>query len=855
MICSLVSSEILFDQDVVYIRNQARLIAELLGFSSKDQASICTVASEIARNCILYANGGIAHIAIVGDAPSCRLSIEIKDQGPGISNLNDVLNGQFQSKTGLGIGISASRRLLPDYFNIETVIGHGTKVIFGKLLPDASQSLTKPLLARLQQSIEEIAKESPLELVRQRSEVISYQSEVSQQNMLNSMHDGYLRLDSQGYLTNANSAYSNQSGYTRDELLGMHISDLEAVDSKGEIMRRISANEECVSDHFESSHRRKDDSLWIAEVSLHYINTLAGVFFVFVRDVTERKQIEQELRIAAMAFESHIGAIVTDENGIILKVNSAFTSITGYGAEEVVGKSPRLLKSGMHNKDFYSAMWSSIINIGKWEGEIWDRKKNGEGYAQHITITAVKNDLDMVANYVALFTDITESKIAADEIQQLAFYDPLTKLPNRRLLINRLKQAIAASNRSGLKGALIFIDLDNFKLLNDTSGHNVGDMLLQRVGERLTSCCREIDTAARIGGDEFVVLLEGLSSDFREAAIQAEGIGNKILTTLNQSCELKLPLLHITASIGITLLSDHEFSFEDSLRQADIAMYQAKKAGRNTIRFFDPKMQEALNHRAELESDLRNAIISQQLAVFYQLQVNNEGKPVGAEVLVRWLHPKKGVVSPANFIPLAEEVGLIVDIGSWVMEQAFKQLLAWQQNEITRHLTLSVNVSPKQFHQHNFIEQVRDLLSRYRISPKLLKLELTESMLFDNVESTVQIISTLKSLGIGFSLDDFGTGYSSLQYLKSLPLDQLKIDQSFVRDISIDQNDALIVRTIIVLAHSLGLEVIAEGVESQSQLNYLADNGCYHFQGYLFGKPMPVKEFEQLLKQQHLNIE
>ena len=556
----------------------------------------------------------------------------------------------------------------------------------------------------------------------------------------------------------------------------------------------------------------------------------------------------QELRLAAAAFETREGIIITDTNGVILRVNQAFTETTGYTAEEAVGQTPRLLKSDRHSTDFYRAMWESIRRTGTWQGEIWDRRKNGEVYPKWLTITAVKGVDGVVTHYVGVHTDITERKAAEEEIEHLAFYDPLTRLPNRRLLMDRLQQALASSARSGREGALLFIDLDNFKTLNDTLGHDTGDLLLQQVAQRLNSCVRGGDTVARLGGDEFVVVLEDMSEHALEAAAQTEEVGEKILATLRQSYQLAAHECHSTASIGATLFSSHQQTIGDLLKQADIAMYQAKKAGRNTLSFFDPQMQTSIAARASLENELRKALENEQFHLYYQIQVDSLRRPLGAEALIRWSHPERGLVLPAQFISLAEETGLILPIGLWVLETACAQIKAWQQQALTRDFVLAVNVSARQFRQADFVAQVQIAVQRHAINPMLLKLELTESLLQEKVEDTIAIMNALNEIGVQFSLDDFGTGYSSLQYLKLLPLDQLKIDQSFVRDIATDNSDKAIVRTIIAMAQSLNLDVIAEGVETEEQRQLLLENGCTNYQGYLFGRPVPIAQFEALLR-------
>ena len=458
-----------------------------------------------------------------------------------------------------------------------------------------------------------------------------------------------------------------------------------------------------------------------------------------------------------------------------------------------------------------------------------------------------KSDIFLIEQSARLISISIERKSAEEEIQSLAFYDHLTGLPNRRLLLDRLRQALASSARNGREGALLFIDLDNFKTLNDTLGHDIGDLLLKQVAERLSACVREGDTVARLGGDEFVVIVEDLSEQDIDAAAQVEAIGEKIMLSLGRLYQLAAHEHHSTPSIGVTMFSDHERDVEELLKQADIAMYQAKKSGRNTLRFFDSNMQNVINARAELERDLRHAIEDQQFRLYYQVQVDSSLCPLGAEALIRWIHPLRGLISPLQFIPLAEEIGLILPIGQWVLEAACMQLKAWQASEYSRDLVLAINVSARQFRQSDFVAQVQAAVLRHEINPNRLKLELTESLLLENVEDTVSSMNALKKTGIQFSLDDFGTGYSSLQYLKRLPLDQLKIDQSFVRDLLSGSSDKAIVRTIIAMAQSLNLDVIAEGVEMEEQRLVLLSQGCLHFQGYLFGRPVPVEEFDALL--------
>jgi diguanylate cyclase (GGDEF)-like protein/hemerythrin-like metal-binding protein/PAS domain S-box-containing protein len=576
----------------------------------------------------------------------------------------------------------------------------------------------------------------------------------------------------------------------------------------------------------------------------------AVVHLSVTRDISERKQSEHQLRIAATAFESQEGMLITDADNVILRVNKAFTEITGFTAEEVVGKNPCIFQSGRHDQNYFTAMWNSVSITGKWEGEIWNRRKNGEIFPEYLTITAVKNLEGIVTHFVATYTDITQRKMAAEEIERLAYYDPLTGLPNRQLLQDRLKLALASSHRSGRKGSLLFIDLDNFKTLNDTVGHDVGDLLLKQVAQRLEGCVREGDTVARLGGDEFVVVLEDLSEQAFESATLTETIGKKILAIFNQPYLLNSYEYLSTASIGATLFNGYEQSSDDILKQADIAMYHAKTSGRNTLCFFDPQMQAGITARVALEADLRLALAENQFKLYYQLQIHHDRQIIGAEVLIRWQHPQRGLISPQEFIPLAEETGLILPIGQWVLETACAQLKSWEDSEYAQHLQLAVNVSARQFHQADFVEQVSQVLLRSAINPEKLKLELTESLVLDDIEDSIIKMHALRKIGVRFSMDDFGTGYSSLAYLTQLPLDQLKIDQSFVRNICMKPTDAIIVQTIIGMAKNLGMEVIAEGVETEVQRAFLEQHGCPVCQGYLFSKPVPVEQFEGLVKKE-----
>ena len=569
-----------------------------------------------------------------------------------------------------------------------------------------------------------------------------------------------------------------------------------------------------------------------------------------LKEIEVRLAAEKQLKLAAEVFDNASeGIVITDSNQRILAINAAFTRVTGYTSDGAVGATPHILASGRQDKAFYVAMWAELKSTNQWQGEIWNRRKNGEVFPQWLSITSVGDEAGAVSHYVGMFSDLSQRKEAEEKIVRLAFYDPLTMLPNRRLLLDRLQQALAISARSGRSGALLFIDLDNFKTFNDTLGHEQGDQLLLQVAQRLTDCVRQKDTVARIGGDEFVVVVEGFGESPEEVASHAETVGNKILGALNTPYRFAERDYTITPSIGINLFGEGEGSGEDLLKQTELAMYQAKTSGRNALRFFDPEMQAVVRARVALEEDLREGLRQNQFLLYYQPQVTGD-RLIGAEALVRWKHPQRGMVSPAEFIPLAEETGLILPLGLWVLLTACKQLSEWAKRPEAAHLTLAVNVSARQFRQPNFVEQVLAAIDDNAIDATKLKLELTESLLLDDVEDIILKMSMLKAKGVCFSLDDFGTGYSSLSYLKRLPLDQLKIDQSFVRDVLTDPNDAVIGRSIIALGQSLGLAVIAEGVETMQQRDFLADSGCASYQGYYFSRPLPIEGFDELMARQ-----
>ena len=578
-----------------------------------------------------------------------------------------------------------------------------------------------------------------------------------------------------------------------------------------------------------------------------------GGFAIHLRDVTGRRKSEEQLRLLESSIARLNDVVIITEAGPfsapgprIVFVNEAFERRTGYSRDEVIGLTPRLLQGPDTQRGELDHIRAALEQWEPVRVDLINYKKNGEPFWVDLDVSPVWDSSRKLTHWVAVGRDISERKSSEEKIQYLAFYDPLTKLPNRQLLLDRLHMALLDQERPR-EGALMFIDLDNFKTLNDTLGHQKGDMLLQQVAERLRSCVAKGDTVARLGGDEFVILIENSSAKPLEPAAAARIVSERVLTTLAEPYVLPGYLHHSTCSIGVTLFGKTPGSVSELLKQADLAMYQAKSAGRNAVCFFDPEMQALVSANAALASDLRQAWRENQFVIDYQPQVGPDGGMTGVEALLRWDHPQRGRVGPDHFIPTAEETSLIIPIGRWVLETACAQLAKWGQRPERRHLNIAVNVSVRQFRHPDFVDEVMQAISHSGIEPQKLKLELTESLLADGIEVTVAKMGSLKDMGVTLSLDDFGMGYSSLSYLKRLPLDQLKIDREFVKDVLTDANDAAIARTIIGLAQSLGLDVIAEGVETEDQRAFLATQGCPAYQGYLFCKPLAIHELESFM--------
>ena len=559
---------------------------------------------------------------------------------------------------------------------------------------------------------------------------------------------------------------------------------------------------------------------------------------------------ESEQRFRQLSENIHEVFWMTDPaKDKMLYISPAYEQIWGRTVQSLYD-SPESWLEGIHGEDRQRVLQAALTKqvSGLYDEEYRIVRPDGDIRWIHDKCFPVRDSKGTVYRLVGVAEDITERKMVEEEIKNLAFYDTLTHLPNRRFLMDRLKHTLAFCRRSSQHGALLLIDLDNFKTLNDSAGHGIGDMLLQQVAQRLEFSIREGDTVARLGGDEFVVILENLSEQLNEAAMQTEVVCETILAAFDQHYLLVAHEYHCTASIGVTLFNGQQSSIDGLMKQADISMYQAKKAGRNVVRFFDQQMQDIVTARVAIEGELRIALKNRQFHLHYQIQMDNSQRPLGAEASIRWIHPERGMILPIQFITLAEETGLILPIGQWVLDKACAQINAWQQDALTCNLVLAVNVSAKQFYLADFVAQVQAAVQRHAINPNLLKLELTESLLLEDIEHAIVTMSALNEIGVQLVLDDFGTGYSSLQYLKQLPLDQLKIDQSFVQDIATDSRDKSVVQAIIAMAHSLGIDVIAEGVETEDQRQLLLSMGCTNYQGYLPGRPMPVEQFEASLK-------
>lgn len=644
-----------------------------------------------------------------------------------------------------------------------------------------------------------------------------------------------------------NRAFEEYLGVTEREIIGRKDIDVHAAriaaSQPGKKQEMLTVNQTGVSEEWVTYPDGRKACLEVLRTPYFSVDgKLLGTIGIG-RDITERKRLEDGMRIASLAYEnSGEGMLVTDADNCIIAINPACARISGYNFAEVAGKNPRVFKSGRQDEKFYKDMWQKLNETGNWHGEIWDRHKSGALYAKWMTINTLKKDDGSTNGYVALFSDITEKKLSEELIWKQANFDILTGLPNRRMFRDRLEQEIKKEHRAGLSLALLLIDLDHFKEINDTLGHNVGDDLLVEAGRRISDRLRESDTVARLGGDEFSVILTQISN-----SKHVSGIVQAIIDRLAEPFILGEEIVYISASIGITLCPADATSVEQLLKNADQAMYVAKGQGRNRFSYFTDSLQEAAQHRLHLISDLHAAVAARQFRVFFQPIVHlATGRIHKAEALIRWQHPGRGLVSPAEFIPLAEETGLIIELGDWVFRESVRWVKRWA-GLFPEGLQVSVNMSPVQFRKegNKYVAAWLDYLAEIELPGESVVIEITEGLLMNSELQIVEKLLKFRDAGIQVALDDFGTGYSSLSYLKKFDIDFLKIDQAFVRNLATDKNDKVLCEAIIVMAHKLGLKVIAEGVETEEQRNLLAAAGCDYAQGYLFSKPVPPEQFEQ----------
>jgi diguanylate cyclase (GGDEF)-like protein/PAS domain S-box-containing protein len=627
-------------------------------------------------------------------------------------------------------------------------------------------------------------------------------------------------------------------GYGKDEMIGcstrVWYGDEEVWQSLAEVYTELAAGREA---HRELWYQRRDGTrFWgrLAGRAFDPAQPHEGSVWI-IEDITREKEEHEELVLARKVFEVNSEAImVTDAQNRIVRVNAAFEAITGYCEAEVLGSDPKILGSGRHSPEFFRSLWQTLLANGHWEGEIWDLRKDGTEYPKWLHIDTIRDGDGNISHHVAVFSDISERKASEERIRYLAQHDALTGLPNRFTLAVHLEHALARAERSKDKIGVMFIDLDNFKTINDTLGHHIGDLLLCEVARRISSAVRKSDIVARIGGDEFVVVLEAAP----RLPVDAGTVAQKILERVSEPIRVDGNDLHTTPSIGIGIFPDDGADIETLMKNADVAMYHAKGAGRNNFQFYAEHMNRAAAIRIQIENRLRAALQNDELSLNYQPQVALGTQGVsGVEALIRWYNAELGQISPASFIPLAEEIGLIVPIGEWVLRTACVTAKRWLDAGIDFGV-MAVNISPQQFRQRNFPERVETILAETGLPPERLELEITESTIMETAEIAIAMLVRLKELGLSLSVDDFGTGYSSLAYLKRFPIERLKIDRSFISDLENDPTDAAIASAVIALAHSLSLEVVAEGVETQTQADFLLGQGCDSVQGYFFSRPV-----------------
>jgi diguanylate cyclase (GGDEF)-like protein/PAS domain S-box-containing protein len=675
-------------------------------------------------------------------------------------------------------------------------------------------------------------------------------SEANYRAIFNAMDDAIFVHDPQnGAILDANPAAVALYGYSLEELRALEVSGLSAGQppyGQEEALEYIGQALAGSPQRFEWLAKDASGRQFWVEVSLR-LALLGGQerLLAQVRDITQRKESQEQLQLAARVFENTVeGITVTDSQGNIRMVNPGFSLITGYAPEEVIGQNPRLLRSERHEPEFYQRMWQELVERGQWSGEIWNRRKSGEAYPEWLNISAIRDAQGQATHFVAVFHDITEIKANQEQIKYQAFHDALTGLPNRALFNDRLRMSLARAKRDQGSLAVLFLDLDHFKSINDSLGHAIGDILLQEVATRLQQCLRQEDTVSRLGGDEFIIIMPDM-----EGPDQAVVAAQRIIEALERPFVLKGHELYVTASLGITMFPADGEGLETLVKNADMAMYRAKEQGRNTYQLYTPSMNKRVLLRQALQGDLRKALERDELTVYYQPKVElASGRVAGMEALVRWQRPDGHLVTPGKFIPLAEDTGLILPIGQMVLEKACRQAAQWARQG-HQDLRLAVNLSARQFAQPQLLENVERVLEQSGLAPQSLELEITESTVMGNVQAASQVLNLLHGMGVSLALDDFGTGYSSLYYLKHFRIDVLKIDRSFVRDIPGNPEASAIAEAVVSLARSLRLQVVAEGVETYPQLGFLRALGCGYMQGFLFSRPLPAAEFAVMLEQ------
>ena len=680
------------------------------------------------------------------------------------------------------------------------------------------------------------------------SKVLSTMKKTIELNsIINLSPDGFWVLSKEGKILEVNKKYLDMSGYSREEVLNLSVDDLDSSMSSLEIQEKISQVIQGDNPPFQTTHIRKNGDTYPVEIHTRYDHT-AEAIVIFIRNIEHRLLYKHKSIISDEIFNNSVEAImVTDAQNKIILVNNSFCSITGYSRDEVIGSTPKILQSNRQDKYFYQNFWKSLKEDGKWVGEIWNKRKNGKVYPEWLTISSIYRD-GIIENYVAQFSDISDKKNSDEEKYFLAYHDHLTNLPNRALLNERLDMLVDIHQDNELTFAVLFIDLDRFKVINDSLGHETGDEILKILANRIRKVIRSHDTVAKVGGDEFIIIIEGF-----EAIDYIDQISIKLLQLIEEPIALKYGKFYLTASIGVSIFPDHTEQIRELLSFADIAMYEAKKRGGNRCKLFDSQLRDKAQHRLEIENGMHRAIKNQEFEVWYQPQINIKTNEVYAvECLIRWHHPSLGLVQPNEFIPVAEETGLINNMGEFVIIEAINQLKEWNAKNIFKGM-IAINVSGKQLEQEHFVEKLKNIIEISKLPASVIELEVTESAFEEGKIKNIEKLAELRSLGFKIAIDDFGTGYSSLKRIKNLPVDNLKIDKCFIDNITTSEEDESLVKTMLNIAETFKMDVIAEGIETIEQCNKLLSIGVVNNQGYLHSKPLTANDFEIFIKEFNTN--